>query len=131
MSLVRHLTNKAKHALRAPSARSPQWQHVRGEFLKANPKCIACGLTDNLEAHHVVPFHLRPEWELEPLNLIPLCMGRDRWCHLLVGHGDNFRMFNPNAVVDAADLYAARRAVDKAVEAAILARAKAARKVAP
>lgn len=50
--------------------------------------------------HHLKPFHLFPKLELDPANLITLCMTK-KMCHLLIGHGDDFAMYNPNARLDA------------------------------
>jgi hypothetical protein len=54
-----------------------------------------------MQVHHVKPFHLHPELELEESNLISLCMG-DNECHLFIGHGDSFKCYNPNVREDAA-----------------------------
>lgn len=79
------------------AARSPQWRKLREKFLDANPACAACGVESGLEVHHLLPFHLFPEMELDPGNLMTLC-GR---CHLLIGHGLDWRCYNPTAVRDA------------------------------
>jgi hypothetical protein len=55
---------------------------------------------DKLQVHHVKPFHLLPELELDESNLISLCMGPNE-CHLFIGHGDSFRCYNPNVREDA------------------------------
>lgn len=83
-------------------ARSGQWPRVRGEFLASNGKCAACGSTKDLQAHHVVAFHTRPELELEPSNLIALCEGMERNCHRFVGHLDDFSSINERSREDAA-----------------------------
>ena len=71
--------------------RSPQWSAVRDHFLEGK-KCAACGSKKNLQVHHVKPFHLYPELELDVTNLIVLCM--DKYdCHLRLGHGNNFSRF--------------------------------------
>jgi len=49
--------------------------------------------------HHIKPFHIEPELELEPDNLITLCMDEFD-CHLLIGHGDSFQCYNPHVVED-------------------------------
>lgn len=74
-------------------ARSPQWAGVRKQFLKWNPTCAACGSKDNLEVHHVKPFHLFPELELAPENLIVLCENGGN-CHLTFGHLKNWKSWN-------------------------------------
>jgi hypothetical protein len=77
--------------------RSAHWHHVRDQFLKINPKCAACGSTDGLEVHHIMPFHIcldlgRGYAELDPRNLITLCRtGRN--CHQLLGHLDDFSSY--------------------------------------
>ena len=45
--------------------------------------------------HHIHPFHLHPEMELEPWNLITLCEKRGHDCHFVFGHFHNWRAFNP------------------------------------
>ena len=80
--------------------RSPKWEHFRDEFLKGR-FCASCGGTKSLQAHHIKPYHTHKELELDPLNLIPLCMGRFD-CHLFIGHGGRFDYSNPNVVKDAA-----------------------------
>lgn len=76
--------------------RSPRWNDVRDAFLKAQGGvCAACGQKKWGQVHHVSPFHLHPELELEPTNLIVLCMGTHE-CHLRIGHGDDFKAYNPH-----------------------------------
>lgn len=74
------------------SPRSPHWATVRAIHLKNHPECAACGQTDNVNVHHIRPFHLSPELELEPSNLITLCTDGPGHlnCHLLCGHGGNW-----------------------------------------
>ena len=62
--------------------RSPRWDNVRNQHLKNNPACVACGRTERLQVHHIRPFHLFPELELDPSNLITLC-------EMFVNDGDN------------------------------------------
>ena len=94
------LYSKAREAHKS-HARSPEWAKVRDTFAEKNPSCAACGGGTDIQVHHIRPFHLHPELELEPTNLISLCMGTDQ-CHLMIGHGDSFRCFNPNVIEDAA-----------------------------
>jgi len=83
--------------------RSPEWASVRKEHLKNNPKCAICEGTKQLNVHHIKPFHLHPELELEPTNLITLCECASYGiiCHLLVGHLGDYKNINPNSVEDA------------------------------
>ena len=57
-----------------------------------------------LIAHHIVPFHLAPDLELDPTNLLALCEAKRYGinCHLLVGHLGNFLRSNPFVVANAA-----------------------------
>jgi hypothetical protein len=68
------------------------------------------------------PFHLHPELELDPKNLITLCMSRKE-CHLQIGHGDDFKAYNPNVETDATTLQK-----DISKFAAVAEQAKAGRK---
>jgi 5-methylcytosine-specific restriction enzyme A len=85
----------------AKSLRSPRWAGVRRKHLRANPRCAACTSTRILQVHHIVPFSDRPELELEPTNLITLCMSKNE-CHLRIGHGDSYRCFNPSVIAHCA-----------------------------
>lgn len=80
--------------------RSSKWDEVRDSFLSSHPACAACGSIKKLQVHHIMPFHLRPELELDPNNLIVLCMDINE-CHLEIGHGGSFRCYNPKVVVRA------------------------------
>lgn len=84
--------------------RSPHWPAVEHKHLKMFPTCAACGSSTKLNVHHIKPFHLHPELELDPTNLITLCMEND--CHIYIGHSDNFKLYNPNVVEDAAYILA-------------------------
>jgi hypothetical protein len=54
--------------------------------------------------HHKKPYHLHPELELDPNNLITLCM--ENLCHIDIGHGDSFKAYNPNVAEDASTVLA-------------------------
>jgi len=62
--------------------RSSRWTEVRNNFVKKHPVCEACGTSAALNVHHVEPFHVRPELELDESNLITLC----REHHFRIGH---------------------------------------------
>ena len=76
--------------------RSPEWPRVEKEHLRGEPTCQWCGGTEMLQVHHMKPFHLHPELELDDSNLITLCEEPGRDCHLKDGHLDNWRDFNPD-----------------------------------
>jgi len=80
--------------------RSPHWDEVRDNFIEENPRCAACGSIKKLQVHHIVPFSHEPEKELDPTNLIVLCMDTNE-CHLVIGHGGSFMFYNPEVVDDA------------------------------
>lgn len=82
--------------------RSGKWPGVRSRHLLENPACRACGKKKLLNVHHITPFHVRPELELEPTNLITLCETPSHNCHFMFGHGLDWRAYNPNVVEDAA-----------------------------
>lgn len=82
-------------------SRSPQWYKVRTEFIKTNNKCVACGMTTNLEVHHMVPVHVAPSLELDPNNLITLCENKSIACHFVIGHSFDWKAYNPNVMEDA------------------------------
>lgn len=87
--------------------RSPKWPVVRNKHVKENPDCVACGSRENIQVHHLKPFHLFPELELEPTNLITLCeieiKDEDRQNdnhHLTLGHSGNFKNNNKKVLSD-------------------------------
>ena len=82
--------------------RSPKWSSLRDHTLKAAPLCAACGDKQHLQVHHKKPFSDYPELELVGSNLIVLCMGVNE-CHLRLGHGGNYRFYNPNVAQDTLD----------------------------
>lgn len=93
--------------------RSGKWRTVRRDHLAANPTCIACGGSKKIEVHHCLPFHLHPELELDPANLVSLCEGNPHVnCHLAWGHYYDFSNINPDVKATAAwimDQYWARK----------------------
>lgn len=112
--MIKHLIRVANNSIRESAKRgnliaglltgegrrSPKWPHLEKEFLKENPFCKACGSSERMNVHHIKPFHLHSDLELDKTNLIGLCMSKLE-CHILIGHGDNFRAYNPNVVSDA------------------------------
>lgn len=84
------------------AARSPHWPTVRNAFIKAHPSCAVCGRQGTVlkpnNVHHCQVFHLHPERELDPRNLITLC----REHHLLVGHLMDWASYNESVRQDAA-----------------------------
>lgn len=82
--------------------RHPLWRRVRALWLREHPSCAACGGTEALEVHHLRPYHLFPELELDPANLLSLCDAPSRSCHRRVGHAYRWDLWVPTARQDAA-----------------------------
>jgi 5-methylcytosine-specific restriction protein A len=102
MPLIKHLIDAAKGKHPLGVARSGHWPTVRKEHLALHPTCEVCGGSGNLEVHHRRPFHLHPELELDPANLVTLCEADPLLnCHRIFGHLDNFRGWNPDVIEDA------------------------------
>jgi hypothetical protein len=87
-----------KHKDPKGSKRSGHWPSVRKAYLKKFPYCGVCGGKKKLEVHHIRPFHLHPELELDSSNLITLCENYSDGvnCHLLFGHLGSFKSYNIN-----------------------------------
>ena len=82
------------------SVRSPMWSSVQKAFVSLHPTCAVCGskgkLLNPLNVHHIRPFYLHPDDELNVENLITLC--RDH--HFLFGHLNSWSSFNADVVRD-------------------------------
>lgn len=101
--LFKHLDDVKTGKSPSNKRRSDRWPTVRKHFITAFPLCAVCGGKKKLEVHHIMPFHLKPELELEPTNLITLCENDKDGvnCHLLFGHLGNFKSFNQTVKIDA------------------------------
>lgn len=71
--------------------RSHEWPKVRKEHLKHEPDCQWDFCTNNIEVHHIKPFHVDATLELDDNNLITLCDCTNHRCHIDIGHLGNFR----------------------------------------
>ena len=89
--------------------RSGKWPRVRAKHLEREPRCAACGKGDELEVHHIEPYHLDPSKELDDGNLITLCADP---CHLVHGHLMSWSRWNPS-VREECRAYAAKVAAAK------------------
>lgn len=110
LAFVIRLSQHDPHYVHAP--RSSHWPAVRAHFLKNEyltddgwtkftdkvdrSCCLCCGSRFDLQVHHIEPFHLDPNKELSPENLVTLC--RDH--HFQVGHLRNWKKSNPNVCTD-------------------------------
>ena len=82
--------------------RNPAWSKLAREHRLREPACVVCGHKGRgLQGHHIRPFHLHPELELDPDNLITLCEVRGRNHHLLIGHLDAWTSYNVHVRQDA------------------------------
>lgn len=91
------------------SLRSPQWQTLRKYYLISNPRCEACGARIDLEVHHIKPFHLFPEHELNWGNLITLCSRH----HFELGHKGNWKDYNLEVKEDSKKIKDSNKVIDK------------------
>ena len=90
--------------------RSSRWETVRKNHLKENPTCAACGNTEGVQVHHMRPFHIYPELELDPTNFITLCENdkdglnnnKDNH-HLHLGHHGDWKNFNDKVLDEVND----------------------------
>jgi len=103
---LKYVNDRLKGKAEKGQKRSKEWTTLRKRVLKnSDAKCAVCGSTKKLELHHILPFNLFPDLELEEGNLIILCDGNGRFgiksCHLLFGHYGNFKLYNPNVHDDA------------------------------
>jgi 5-methylcytosine-specific restriction enzyme A len=101
---IKHGINLLRHSLRdvgISAKRSAHWPTIEKHFREKYPTCAACGGSKRLNVHHIQPFHIFPELELDTNNLISLCMGKLE-CHLRLGHLGNFKTYNPNIIKNAA-----------------------------
>lgn len=92
--------NGLTHNVTITATRSSKWRHVRHKHITSHPECAACGCLEENHVHHIKPFHLFPELELESTNLLTLCPR----CHLTFGHFYNWSDHNP-CVVHITSLY--------------------------
>jgi 5-methylcytosine-specific restriction endonuclease McrA len=76
--------------------RSHEWGRVRKEHLAIFSDCEACSSREKLEVHHIEPFHLFPDKELDKNNLITLCKS----CHLVIGHLRDYQIYNRQIRLD-------------------------------
>lgn len=97
------IKDRIKGKAKPGQKRSSRWRKVRRAYLKQYPTCFVCDSKKKIEVHHLVPFHLAPDQELNPLNLVTLCENKKYGinCHLLIGHLGNYRRINMNCMIDA------------------------------
>jgi len=101
-TFVYNLRDRLQKRIPYGAKRSPEWRRVRAIHLFENPSCLLCGGIKKVEVHHIIPFHMKPESELDPANLVTLCESGKGGvtCHLAFGHLGNYQRFNPYVVQD-------------------------------
>lgn len=87
------LFSKAREIVKRAS-RSGEWRLVEKAKLKTQSVCEVCGTSKSLQVHHIKPYARYPELELEPDNLVVLCMDEND-CHITIGHGNAWKYWNP------------------------------------
>ena len=83
--------------------RSQEWQHVRNAHLHLAQDqgfCAVCLGNAELQVHHIVPFHFvhlvyRGDLELDERNLMTLCEVQAQNHHNLIGHLEDWEIYNP------------------------------------
>ncbi len=91
-TLQRHYLN-----LTAPDGASMNWnwQRCRRAFLKkVGKKCVMCSSKKKVEVHHIIPRNTRPDLAVDHRNLIALCGGGKKGCHLKHGHMGSYMNYN-------------------------------------
>ena len=78
------------------ASRSNQWNKIRKEYLKRQPKCAVCKRKAKT-VHHIIPFHVDPTKELDIDNLIGFC---STCHHLTFGHLMYWKSYNSKVVED-------------------------------
>lgn len=76
--------------------RSSKWPAFLKSFLKKHPACRGCKTSHRVTAHHIIPFHLRPDLELDETNLVTVC----QYCHFTFGHLNDWCSHNPTVLED-------------------------------
>ena len=99
---TRYYAHRREQAKTQGRPRSPLWRAARRAHLLREPVCQACGSITSLQVHHVEPFWVAPERELDPTNLITLCEGDVRSCHFTLAHLYDWKRWNPHVREDVA-----------------------------
>lgn len=95
---LKHILDRKTGKVLQGQKRSSRWPVIRREHLIFHPVCECCGGKKNLEVHHIKPFHLFSEFELEEDNLVTLCEKKS--CHISMGHLYSFKSYNPDIKSD-------------------------------
>lgn len=72
------------------ATRAKGWRRFREANIENY--CRYCDSFVLLELHHIIPFNVAPEKELDKDNVVTLC----RWCHFKLGHFCDWWSWNEN-----------------------------------
>lgn len=77
------------------------WRVIKAmrTYRKEHPRCEITG-RKGVHVHHIEPVHVRPDLADDPANFISLCPK----AHEIVGHGGNWKHWNPRVVTDSQSL---------------------------
>lgn len=106
LNFFEHIKDRIQGKAPKGAKRSSDWRKIRKEHLKKHPCCAVCGSSKKLNVHHILPYHICPDMELDPENLVTLCEGgkyKGLNCHLLIGHLCSYRKTNPSVKSDVAE----------------------------
>jgi 5-methylcytosine-specific restriction endonuclease McrA len=76
-------------AIAAGVPRSSKWPAARDKWLREHPACVVCGRPAEA-VHHSIPFHVRPDLELDESNFESVCDAD----HFRVGHLGDWQWWN-------------------------------------
>lgn len=93
MNFITQLKDRRQGKLNKTQKRSAMWYNMRKAFLQLHPSCSACGSTEKVDVHHIIPVHVSPDMELAESNLITLCESSGNH-HLWAGHLGDFHSWN-------------------------------------
>lgn len=93
-----HTPSPQQHIESITQPRSTSWPTARRHHLAWEPGCAVCDKTEDVNVHHIIPFHIQPKLELVDSNMITLCPDH----HFQIGHLWNYRRWNPHVREDAA-----------------------------
>jgi len=99
LSFWDHIKDRIQGKAAKGQKRHKDWPKIRMEHIKLFGKCYVCRKTKKLQVHHIIPFNIAPDLELNPDNLITLCTNNMN-CHLIFGHKGNYRETNDDCVDD-------------------------------
>ena len=101
LDFMEHIKDRIQGRADKGERRALEWRRIRKEHLKLFNECYVCRKKTKLQVHHIIPFNIAPDLELNPDNLITLCTNKPVNCHILYGHLGNYQDTNMTCVDDA------------------------------